>query len=121
MCAFHSASSVWRYRKHAPKRGWVSHFTAANRFGSWAAACHAAGVRSNPRLGRSGSSRFGQADCVRALERCSQELGTSPTYVGYAAWARKHPEHPKAETIRYHFGGWNAALRAAGLALNKPR
>ncbi len=30
---------VWRYRKHAPKRGWVSDFTAANRFGSWAAAC----------------------------------------------------------------------------------
>ncbi len=33
----------------------------------------------------------------------------------------EHPEHPKAETIRYHFGGWNAALTAAGLALNKPR
>ena len=112
---------VRRYRKHAPKRGWVSDFTAANRFGSWAAACHAAGVGSNPRLERSGSSRFGQADCVRALKRCSQELGTSPTYVSYAEWAREHPEHPKAETMRYHFGGWNAALTAAGLALNKPR
>ena len=93
-----------RYRKEAPKRGWVSDFTAAKRFGSWAAACRAAGVRANPALGRRRTSRFGKHECVLALRSCSEELGRSPTLESYASWSAKHPEQPKAETIRYHLG-----------------
>ena len=111
--------SIQRYRKQAPSRGWVADFTAANRFGSWAAACRAAGIKSNPRP-RARSSRFDERDCVCALRACAEELGRSPTLVGYASWAAGHPDRPKAPTIRYQLGGWNAALRAAGLALNKP-
>lgn len=111
--------SIKGYRKEAPKRRWVSDFTVAHRFGSWAGACQVAGVRSNPASGRRASSRFGERECLRALKRCSEELGASPTLVGYVSWSAEHPEEPKAATIRYHLGGWNAALRAAGLALNK--
>lgn len=109
---------VHRYRAEAPKRGWVADFTAAKRYGSWAAACQAAGVRCNRRLGRY-SSRFGQRDCARALKACAKELGASPTFAGYSDWARDRPGHPKGETVRYHFASWNAALTASGLALNK--
>lgn len=110
-----------RYREQAPKRGWVSDFTAANRFGSWAEACRVAGVRSNPAMGRRENSRFGPRECLRALRSCAEELGRSPTLARYESWSARRPEHPKAATIRYHLGGWNAALRAAGLTLNRRR
>ena len=111
--------AVGRYRKHAPGRGWVADFTAASRFGSWAAACRAAGVRANPARGRKQTSRFGADECLRALGSCAQELGRTPTHLAYDAWVARHPSHPKAATIRYHFGRWNAALAAAGLTPNR--
>ncbi|MEJ7790247.1 MAG: hypothetical protein WKF29_10230 [Thermoleophilaceae bacterium] len=54
--------AINRYRKEAPRRGWV-HYTAANRFGLWAEACQPAGVRSY--LGRMGTSLFGERECCR--------------------------------------------------------
>ena len=111
--------SIKRYRRQAPERGWVSDFTVAHRFGSWAEACEVLGIRSNQASAHRTGSRFGERECLRALRRCAKELGGSPTLVGYVSWSAEHPYEPKAATIRYHLGGWNAALRAEGLALNK--
>jgi hypothetical protein len=30
-------------------------------------------------------------------------------------WIRGAPDHPQANTVRNHFGGWEAALAAAGV------
>ena len=62
---------------------------------------------------------FGERECVEALKACSEELGCSPRLKEYASWSVEHPERPKAETIRYYLGGWNPALKAAGLPPNR--
>ena len=91
--------AINRYRKEAPRRGWV-YYTAANRFGSWAEACQAAGVRSYPPRGRMRTSLFGERECLQALKSCSEELGRSPKLTEYVSRSAEHPEQPKAETIR---------------------
>lgn len=55
-------------------------------------------------------------DLLREIHRLEQELGETPTSIDM----NENGEY-SAGTYQYHFGGWNDALREAGLEPNQPR
>ena len=81
--------------------------TVRARFGGFAAAVEAAG------LGPVVAERWSPDRIVSALQAWTRAHGHSP---GGARWSRAAPEHPNRKTVISHFGSWQAALRAAGLA-----
>jgi hypothetical protein len=52
-----------------------------------------------------------------ALQRDARRRGRSPKAV---EWQARGAGRPTAQHVQYVFGGWNAALRAAGLATRSP-
>lgn len=73
------------------------------RFGSWRAACQAAGVRANTT--RSTSRRWSDDDLVAAVAAYLRE-GDGDSYAGYTAWAATQEDAPSGATLRQR-GAWS--------------
>lgn len=73
------------------------------RFGSWRAACEAAGVRANTT--RSTARRWSDDDLVAAVAAyLRDDRGSS--YAGYSAWAATRGDVPSGATLRQR-GAWS--------------
>ena len=100
---------------------WPSAWQVVNAFGSWQAACDAAGLSQRP--ARSEKQRWSREQIVEALQ------AWAVAHDGYAPrtrdWHQSPPSHPdrtractrwpSETTIRRHFGTWHAACTAAGV------
>lgn len=75
-----------------------------NRFGSWRAACEAAGVAANST--RSTSSRWSDADLVEWVAAYLAVAGLHGTYNGYASWAKDEDGAPSGARLRRSFPRW---------------
>ena len=58
--------------------------------------------------------RFSDEALLDAVRRCAEWAGRVPSIADYAEFARSS-DLPSLDTIGLRFGGWNAALRAAGM------
>jgi hypothetical protein len=81
-----------------------SYATVCNHFGSWRAGLCAAGLA---------DTRPMPERIVEALRLDARRLGRPPRA---GDWARMTTDHPSHSTVCHHFGSFEAALRAAGLA-----
>ncbi len=82
--------------------------------GKWTAAMEACGLAasSDGKIGRR-NARFTQEDRQNALRkflRDCEEKGATPSYAGYAKWAKEQGGVPSAATIRQSYGTWQKAL-----------
>lgn len=104
--------TVVAYTRYAEGKPCPTNLTVMNRFGSWRAACDAAGVESNRRNYR--ELMFDNQACADALRKCAKDRdGTVPSYTAYDAWARKQSNRaPSGATIRKRFGSWSQALES---------
>jgi plasmid maintenance system antidote protein VapI len=84
----------------------------AQRYGSWKAACDAAGVPHGTKGGHTRLVRFTDDDLLEAIQRCARETG-STTYAGYEDWSAGDPGKPSAATIRNRLGRWSDIRRRA--------
>ena len=84
--------------------GPYSEGTYVNRFGSWTAACEAAGIGHPP------AQKITDQQLIDALDTLASDLGHTPT-------TRDMDDHGQytAGTYRERFGSWDRALKAAGL------
>lgn len=97
------------HNKYDTVPGGPSSARIIQRFGSWRAACGAAGVESGS-PSRTYRQRWDRA-AVAAAVRDFLQLGS--TYSQYEAWARENPDRPSGATVRNVLGGWAAAKAAA--------
>jgi hypothetical protein len=81
--------------------------TVRKRFGSLSAALGELGLR--PEGWRRGRHGYSDDELIGALRARSEQLGRAPTSAEFEG------EHPGRLTIIRRFGGWGAALRAAGI------
>ena len=83
------------------------------RFGTWNAACAAAGLKVNP--GRpSYRRRWSEEQMLEHVADYLRSEGSRGSYAGYAAYARVVRDAPSAQTVRNVFGGWANAKARAG-------
>ena len=78
------------------------------RFGSWSAACAAAGL-STRSASRTYTRAFDAATVAAAVARYLAEPGCTGSYAGYAAWAQRTEGVPSAQTVRNTLGSWAQA------------
>jgi hypothetical protein len=86
-----------------------SSLTVCRQLGSWSGALRRAGLAPVPRPFR---HPWTDAAIISALQTWARRHGRAPAHL---EWARAAPERPSANTVWFRFGGWTAALRAAGL------
>ena len=104
--------TISAYNKFADGKGYPTNLTIMNRFGSWHAACEAAGVKANQQRPR--RRVFDAEDCIAAIRQCTEENdGVVPSYMRYVDWAKGNSQAPSAPTIRNRLGSWKEALEAA--------
>ncbi len=83
------------------------------RYGSWNAACEAAGVPHAPSTAHR-YSPWTQELCVEAILVVAQVLGAMPSIGDYDAVRQlERPDLPSNATIRGRCGGWARALALA--------
>ena len=82
------------------------------RFGSWSAACAAAGLSARAATRRYRSA-WGAESVIQAVARYLAGPGASGSYAGYADWAKNTDGVPSAQTVRNVLGGWAQAKAAA--------
>lgn len=105
-----------RDREFDDGRPWPGHQTPAGRFGSWRKALRAAGLAANPSSPVAGQTIFDEALCLDAVRHVGREVGGTPTAADYEEWARASSGGlPSLATVRNYCGGWNEALKNAGL------
>lgn len=80
------------------------------RFGSWRAACTAAGVSANAT--RSTTRRWSEADLIAAVASYLRVDGATGSFADYSAWARSQPDVPSGATLRQR-GTWADLKRRA--------
>lgn len=80
------------------------------RFGSWRAACAAAGLSANAT--RSTTRRWSHDDLVAAVAAYLEVEGASGSFAGYSAWARMQEDAPSGATLRQR-GRWADLKRQA--------
>lgn len=78
------------------------------RFGSWSAACTAAGLQTRA-ASRQYARVFDEAAVVAAVARYLGEEGSTGSYAGYARWAKDTDGVPSAQTVRNTCGSWAGA------------
>ena len=81
------------------------------RFGSWVAACLAAGVESGRPTLSPGGLKFTNSDVLGSIESFLRLHGSDATGKAYAEWARQHVDAPSMGTVTMRFGTWNEAKR----------
>ena len=68
------------------------------RFGSWRAACEAAGLTANAT--RSTTRRWSEDDLVAAVAAYLKTPDATGSFADYSAWARSHEDAPSGATLR---------------------
>lgn len=93
---------------------------AYEHFGSWPAACEAAGLASAPqqhleRLRERAQANLGlrRAEAIRVLQAWAADLGRTPT----VKMAKRAGAPISAAAVECRFGSWNKGIEAAGLAV----
>ncbi|HSX68759.1 homing endonuclease associated repeat-containing protein [Nocardioides sp.] len=106
------AYDAWRTR--TPDHAAGSSTLVIRRFGSWTAACAAAGVATNTT--RSTSRRWSEDDVLAIIARFLEETPGSGSYAAYVEWARAQEPGtvPSGATLRQR-GAW-AELKTAAAA-----
>ncbi len=106
------AYDAWRARTPDHEAG--SSTLVIRRFGSWTAACAAAGVATNKT--RSTSRRWSDDDVLAIIARFLDDVPGSGSYAAYVEWARAQESGtvPSGPTLRQR-GAW-AELKAGALA-----
>lgn len=94
-------------RAHQPDL--ASGIWVIRHFGTWRSACERAGLEANST--RSTSSRWSDAELLRALADYLAEPGTTGSYAGYQDWARATDGAPSGALLRSRFGTWAEAKR----------
>lgn len=89
--------------------------THINRFGSWREALQAAGLAAHQPSGVAGRGRFDEAACAAAVAACARIMRKTPTALEYQQYAAQRSSRPSLSTVRKVCGGWEVALRRAGL------
>jgi len=97
-------------KRATPARGVRQQHELAH-FGSWRNALAAAGLPPQPRTPRN-AAQWTETQMLDALRRWASRHGRPPRGVDFTLAA---PDRPCATTVRARFGGWQAALEAAGL------
>jgi hypothetical protein len=83
------------------------------RFGTWRAACEAAGLSANAT--RSTTRRWSEEDLVAAVAAYLATAGSTGSFADYSAWARVQEGAPSGATLRQR-GSWaELKRRATGL------
>ena len=93
-------------------RGEPSSALIIQRFGSWSAACSAAGLSARS-VSRTYTRAFDETTVAAAVARYLGEPGCTGSYAGYAAWAKSTTGAPSGQTVRNTLGSWAQAKDAA--------
>jgi hypothetical protein len=80
------------------------------RFGSWRAACEAAGLSANST--RSTTRRWSEEDLVAVVAAYLRAEGSTGSFADYSAWARTQDGAPSGATLRQR-GSWAELKRRA--------
>ncbi|HVT78461.1 MAG TPA: hypothetical protein VHD87_15595 [Acidimicrobiales bacterium] len=83
--------------------------TVITRFGSWAAACNAAGVNTG---GAGGAMQRSDDEILKAIRKCARATKTPPHASSYNDWARAN-DAPNLSTVVRRFGSWAQAVEKA--------
>lgn len=84
------------------------------RFGSWSAACEAAGVVPGQAWRDNYESRWSDADLLQVLRRYLLDPNAPNSAHRFDEWKRVHiPDGPSGATLRNRFGSWTEAKRRA--------
>lgn len=75
-------------------------------FGSWLAACEAAGVEGGQPRRAGYSSRWRDDDLLAFVTSYLSEVESTGTFAGYDAWARGRDDAPSGQTLRNRLGSW---------------
>ena len=97
---------VPKYSEFETDSDFPSAVTCAKYFGSWNDALIAAGFDI--------SNKFDRDFLISEILRCFSDLGKVPTLKDF----RQFSGSPSEKAFRNHFGGWNNALKEAGLDAN---
>lgn len=101
-----------RYDTYAPSRGLLGSVRIIQRWGTWNAACVAAGLRIN--AGRAVyRRRWTEAEMLEHVANYLQTEDCRGSYAGYDDYARRVPEAPSSQTVRNAFGNWSNMKSAA--------
>ena len=105
--------STGAYEQIQRDRSLPTWLAIVHRFGSWNAACAAAGLAVNDQhAGRAATwDEANTAEAVATFLADPESAGQS--FAAYAAWAKGRDGVPSGQTVRNVFGGWNAAKAAA--------
>lgn len=99
--------------RHAHESDLASGIWVIRHFGTWRAACERAGLAANTT--RSTSSRWTDAELLRAVADYLAEPGTTGSYAGYQEWARGADGAPSGALLRSRFGTWAETKRRLAL------
>ncbi len=102
-----------RYGKVRKQVGGPTHVRVLQRFGTWLAACEAAGVRPGTAPRRRYARAWTETEMLGWVADYLAQPGTRGTYAGYDEWARRTDGAPSSQTVRNRFGTWAVVKRAA--------
>jgi hypothetical protein len=109
-----------KYDAYCVEHGLVSSVRIIQRFGTWNAACAAAGLET--RRGRENYARRWTEDEMAGYVADYLELPDSTgSYSGYADWAKSVDGAPSGQSVRNAFRGWANAKSAAEKVLSGRR
>ena len=100
--------------RHAHRPDLASGIWVIRHFGTWRAACERAGLAANST--RSTSSKWTDAELLRAVADYLAEPGGTGSYAGYQDWASSTDGAPSGALLRSRFGTWVEAKRRLGPA-----
>jgi len=86
----------------------------SQRFGSWTAACDAAGVVAGQTMRSHYESRWSDDDLLRIVRQYLLDLEAPSSAAGFDEWKRTcAPDGPSFQTLRNRFGSWTEVKRRA--------
>jgi hypothetical protein len=84
------------------------------RFGTWSAACDAAGVVAHPARRANYQSKWTDDDLLSVVRRYVGDHAWSGTFASFDQWRKVNvPEGPSSSTLRTRFGTWTEIKRRA--------
>ena len=84
------------------------------RFGSWSAACEAAGVEPGPTHRDNYDSRWSDDDILRVVRAYLLDPDAPNSFHRFDEWKRSHaPDGPSGPTVRNRLGPWSTVKRRA--------
>lgn len=104
------------YDKHR-REGSVGQVRLTQRFGTWTAACEAAGVEPRDAPRSNYTRRWTEENIVDWVALYMSHAGPRASFQGLDRWLRAHASHgaPSAQTVRNTCGKWVDALQMAAV------